>query len=55
MTRSTIAAGALPNTTGNLAAWIANPDAIKPGTRMPAPAVTPAELQAIVGFLQTLH
>jgi cytochrome c oxidase subunit 2 len=55
MSRTTLAAGALPNTPGNLAAWIANPDAIKPGTRMPAQTVSPAELQAIVGFLQTLH
>ncbi|MEJ8838830.1 cytochrome c oxidase subunit II [Ramlibacter sp. AN1133] len=55
MSRNTIAAGALSNTTGNLAAWIADPGAIKPGTRMPAQTVSPAELQAIVGFLQTLH
>lgn len=55
MSRSTVAAGALPNTPGNLAAWIANPQAIKPGTRMPSPSITPAELQQVVGYLQTLR
>ena len=33
--RTTIAAGALPNTLGNLEAWIANAQAIKPGVLMP--------------------
>jgi cytochrome c oxidase subunit II len=33
--RSTIAAGALPNTLGNLEAWIANAQSIKPGVLMP--------------------
>ncbi|MGH9455100.1 MAG: cytochrome c oxidase subunit II, partial [Terriglobia bacterium] len=35
MTRSTIAAGLLPNTPGNLAGWIANSQSLKPGARMP--------------------
>jgi cytochrome c oxidase subunit II len=55
MERSTVAAGALPNTPGNLAAWIANPQTIKPGTRMPPPSITPAELQQVVAYLQTLR
>ena len=33
--RSTIAAGSLPNTLGNLEGWIANAQSIKPGVRMP--------------------
>jgi cytochrome c oxidase subunit 2 len=33
--RTTIAAGSLPNTLGNLEAWIANAQSIKPGARMP--------------------
>ena len=53
--RGTIAAGLFPNTPGNLAAWISNPQTLKPGTRMPAPELSPAELQSVVGWLQTLH
>jgi cytochrome c oxidase subunit II len=55
MTRETIAAGLLPNTPGNLAAWIANPQTLKPGTRMPAPQLSPKELQTVVAYLETLH
>jgi cytochrome c oxidase subunit 2 len=55
MTRHTIAAGLLPNTPGNLAAWIANPQTLKPGSRMPAPQLSPKELQTVVAYLETLH
>jgi cytochrome c oxidase subunit II len=55
MTRHTLAAGLLPNTPGNLAAWIANPQTLKPGTRMPAPQLSPNELQTVVAYLETLH
>jgi cytochrome c oxidase subunit 2 len=55
MTRGTLAAGLLPNTPGNLAAWIANPQTLKPGSRMPAPQLSPAELQSVIGYLETLH
>lgn len=54
MERRTLAAGTLPNNTGNLAAWISNPQHIKPGSYMPQPEVTPAQLQRILAFLQTL-
>jgi cytochrome c oxidase subunit 2 len=54
MERHAIAAGTLPNTTGNLAGWIADPQHIKPGSHMPQPEVTPAQLQDIVAYLQTL-
>jgi cytochrome c oxidase subunit 2 len=54
MTRTTIAAGTLPNNTGDLAGWIADPQHIKPGSRMPQPEVTPGELQQIVSYLHTL-
>lgn len=53
--RATIAAGVLPNTRGNLAGWIANAPAIKPGSRMPAMALPPADLLAVVGYLQRLR
>ncbi len=52
--RATIAAGTLPNNTGHLAGWIADPQAVKPGSLMPRPELTPAELQQVVAYLQTL-
>jgi cytochrome c oxidase subunit 2 len=53
--RRTIAAGMLPNTPGNLSAWIANAQALKPGCRMPTMALSGPELSAIVAYLDTLH
>jgi cytochrome c oxidase subunit 2 len=52
--RRTIAAGTLPNTRGNLAGWILNPQRIKPGTRMPANQLSSADLQALLAYLETL-
>jgi cytochrome c oxidase subunit II len=52
--RRTIAAGTLPNTRGNLAGWIVNPQGIKPGTRMPPNQLDPADLQALLTYLETL-
>jgi cytochrome c oxidase subunit II len=52
--RSSIAAGWLPNTTGNLAGWIADPQHIKPGCRMPPTGLSSEELQAVLTYLETL-
>jgi cytochrome c oxidase subunit II len=52
--RRTIAAGTLPNTRGNLAGWILDPQTIKPGTRMPPNQLEPAALQALLAYLETL-
>jgi cytochrome c oxidase subunit 2 len=52
--RSAIAAGSLPNTRGYLAGWIADPQQIKPGTRMPPNALPPDELQALLDYLESL-
>ena len=52
--RATIAAGALANTKANLLGWITNPQAIKPGTRMPTVPLTPPQLAALVDYLETL-
>ncbi len=52
--RRTIAAGTLPNTRGNLAGWIVNPQAIKPGARMPANNLDPDDLQALLTYLESL-
>lgn len=55
MSRSTIAAGAAENTSENLRLWIQNPDAIKPGSLMPAMKLADADLDALVRYLETLH
>lgn len=52
--RLTIAGGALQNTPATLGGWIANPDRIKPGTRMPAVPMSGGDLNAIVQYLETL-
>lgn len=53
--RSTIAAGMLENNAENLAAWILNPQAIKPGALMPAATVTEEQIKYVVAYLQTLY
>jgi cytochrome c oxidase subunit II len=53
--RQTIAAGTLPNTRGNLAGWIIDPQSIKPGAKMPANQFKPADLQALLAYLESLR
>jgi cytochrome c oxidase subunit II len=55
MSRQTIAAGTLANTPQNLADWIRDPAAVKPGTTMPAVPLTASDLQALVAWLATLR
>jgi cytochrome c oxidase subunit II len=52
--RKTIAAGTLPNTKGNLAGWIADPQNIKPGTHMAMVPIQPAEMQPLIDYLESL-
>jgi cytochrome c oxidase subunit 2 len=53
--RRTIAAGMLPNTRGHLAGWIANPQAIKPGSKMPRTYLDGDELWTLVLYLESLQ
>jgi cytochrome c oxidase subunit 2 len=53
--RSTIAAGMLPNTRGNLAGWILNPQSVKPGCRMPPNPMPGQDLQDLLAYLETLR
>jgi cytochrome c oxidase subunit II len=55
MSRSTIASGAAGNTTEKLRLWIQNPDSIKPGSLMPAMQLSDADLDALMGYMQTLQ
>jgi cytochrome c oxidase subunit II len=52
--RRTLAAD-LPNTRGNLYGWIADPQALKPGSRMPRVAMTTRELHAIAEYVGSLR
>lgn len=54
-TRSTIAAGTAPNTRGYLAGWIADPQHLKPGAKMPPTGLSASELQAVLAYLETLR
>ncbi len=55
MSRDTIASGAAPNTAQNLRSWIQNPDAIKPGSLMPAMQLNEKDLDALTTYLLTLR
>lgn len=53
--RRTLAAGRIPNTRGHLAAWIADPQRLKPGSHMPQTGLGSDELRAVVSYLETLE
>jgi cytochrome c oxidase subunit 2 len=55
MSRATLASGAADNTHANLRLWIQNPDAIKPGSLMPAMQLSDTDLDALVAYLETLR
>jgi cytochrome c oxidase subunit 2 len=52
--RQTIAAGTLENTRDNLAKWILDSQAIKPGNRMPPNPLNAEDLGALLDYLQSL-
>jgi cytochrome c oxidase subunit 2 len=52
--RTTLAAGILPNTLENVAAWVRNPVALKPGVKMPALGLSDAEARAVAAYLTSL-
>lgn len=53
--RRMLAAGLRPNTPDNLAAWIRDPAAIKPGAKMPALGLTEAQARAVAAWLLSLR
>jgi cytochrome c oxidase subunit II len=55
MSRATIASGAAENTPQNLRLWVQNPNAIKPGSLMPAMQLSDADLNAVVSYMETLR
>jgi cytochrome c oxidase subunit 2 len=55
MSRATIASGAAENSEENLRLWLKNPDAIKPGSLMPAMKASDAELDALTRYMASLR
>jgi cytochrome c oxidase subunit 2 len=53
--RSTIAAGLMPNTPANLAHWIDNTQTIKPGVKMPELHMLAGEVADVTAYLEGLH
>ena len=53
--RATIGAGILPNTRGNLAGWIIDPQGVKPGNSMPPMYIEGDDLQALLAYLESLQ
>jgi cytochrome c oxidase subunit 2 len=54
MTRTTLAAGTLPNDPADLARWISDPQGVKPGSLMQKPEIGTSELNDIQAYLATL-
>lgn len=53
--RRTLAAATLPFTRGHLAGWVLDAQSIKPGVKMPPNPLPPVELQALLGYLESLR
>ena len=53
--RRTLAAATLANNRGNLAGWITNPQALKPGALMPPSTLSPDSLRSLLSYLEQLR
>lgn len=53
--RLTLAAGTLPNTKGNLAGWVVDPQMVKPGNHMASLNLKADEVQPLVDYLESLQ
>ena len=53
--RETIGAGVLTNTPTNMALWLKNPQAVKPGARMPNFNLTPGQVKVLTAYLESLR
>jgi cytochrome c oxidase subunit 2 len=53
--RSTLAAGTIPNNRGYLAGWILDSQHIKPGNRMPQNPMAADDFQALLAYMETLQ
>ena len=53
--RLTLGAGEFPNTKGHMQGWIGNPQALKPGSRMPPVELSADQLQSVTHYLTMLR
>jgi cytochrome c oxidase subunit 2 len=53
--RTTLAAGTLPNNRNTLMTWIGDAQRIKPGNAMPSMNLQPSDLRAVVAYLESLR
>jgi cytochrome c oxidase subunit 2 len=53
--RRTIGAGVAPNARGHLGGWIVDPQAMKPGNRMPGTNIAGEDLQRLLDYLESLE
>lgn len=53
--RTTLAAGMLANTPENLAAWLRDPQGVKPGALMPKLPLSDGDVEALIAFLHSLE
>ena len=53
--RRTIGAGLFETTRGSLAAWIADPQTLKPGNNMPMVDLSADQLTAVSAYLESLR
>jgi cytochrome c oxidase subunit II len=53
--RATLAAGTRRNTTGDLAAWVADPHRFKPGNRMPRLLLPSRDFGDLIAYLESLR
>lgn len=53
--RKTLAGGLLPNTPEQMSRWLADPPAVKPGSRMPKLPLTDEQIAALVAYLESLR
>lgn len=51
--RQTLGAGVSPNTPERLEAWLADPQAVKPGVLMPNFHLTPDQIRQLIAYLET--
>jgi cytochrome c oxidase subunit 2 len=55
MQRRTLASASLPNDPATLARWIADPQSLKPGNKMPAVALNDRERRGLMAYLESLN
>lgn len=53
--RRMLGAGIMPNVPGNLAGWIVNSQALKPGNRMPPMYIDAKDMDPLLAYLESLH